>query len=67
MKTGLLLGLILVLFSCTKPVKEPSVAGAFYPSEPGKLREMVRGYLNAANPAVPRGDLIVAFAPHAGY
>ncbi|RMG00849.1 MAG: AmmeMemoRadiSam system protein B, partial [Nitrospirae bacterium] len=22
---------------------------------------------NAANPAVPRGDLIVAFAPHAGY
>lgn len=57
----------MLVASCTRPVKEPSVAGAFYPSEPEELRRMVKGYLDAAKPATAEGELILAFAPHAGY
>ncbi|MDX1512799.1 MAG: AmmeMemoRadiSam system protein B [Gammaproteobacteria bacterium] len=47
-------------------VKPPSVAGMFYPADPGVLRDQVRGFLKAAEPY--RDDAPKAvIAPHAGY
>jgi len=47
-------------------VREPAVAGAFYPADPGGLRLMVERLLaDAAPPAGPRPVAILA--PHAGY
>ncbi len=46
-------------------VRNPAVAGQFYPNDPRELRAMVRDYLNAAPAAgaVPKAII----APHAGY
>ena len=47
-------------------VREPAVAGKFYPAEPAKLRGAVEGFLADAVPA--RGEKPVALVvPHAGY
>lgn len=47
-------------------VREPAVAGAFYPADAAALRAAVQRYLrDAAPPAGPRPVAIVA--PHAGY
>jgi len=64
---GLLLVLLLILPSCKKTIKEPSVAGAFYPADPAELSKMVDGYLSAADPPPLDGELIILFSPHAGY
>lgn len=47
-------------------VRPPAVAGQFYPSHPGALREMVEGFLEAG---APGGDTTpkALIAPHAGY
>jgi AmmeMemoRadiSam system protein B len=46
-------------------VRQPAVAGRFYPADPGELRAVLRSYLDAA-PA--RGLMPKALiAPHAGY
>ncbi len=48
-------------------VREPAVAGAFYPAEPEPLSKMIDGFLAQANlPAVP-GDIRALVVPHAGY
>jgi AmmeMemoRadiSam system protein B len=47
-------------------IREPVVAGLFYPAEPGALRDEVRRYLSAAatsGEAPPKAII----APHAGY
>jgi hypothetical protein len=48
-------------------IRQPAVAGQFYPAEPGELGKMLDGFL--AQAAVPSiSDRIVALAaPHAGY
>jgi len=48
-----------------KKVRQPAVAGMFYPEKPEALRKMVEKYLADANPSgpVPRAFI----APHAGY
>lgn len=47
-------------------VREPAVAGKFYPADPAKLRAAVEAYLADAVPA--RGEKPLALvAPHAGY
>jgi hypothetical protein len=48
-------------------VRQPGVAGAFYPADPKELTEMVDGFL--AKAAVPeiKDPLIALIAPHAGY
>jgi MEMO1 family protein len=43
-----------------------SVAGRFYPSEPGELRRMVEGFLAAAKTATGSSPKAI-IAPHAGY
>jgi len=47
-------------------VREPAVAGSFYPADAGALRAMVQRFLrDAAPPSGPRPVAILA--PHAGY
>ena len=47
-------------------VRAAVVAGRFYPSNPGELREMVGGFLRGAAPAAEPGAKAI-IAPHAGY
>lgn len=53
---------------CTNtPVKEPAVAGSFYPSDREKLSIMVDGFLSNAQNSPVNGRLVALIAPHAGY
>ncbi len=47
-------------------VREPAVAGLFYPKDPAELSQMIDRLLAAA-PIVPVGDLKAIVCPHAGY
>lgn len=47
-------------------VREPAVAGLFYPKDPAALSQMIDRLLAAA-PAEPVGDLKAIICPHAGY
>jgi AmmeMemoRadiSam system protein B len=47
-------------------MRYPAVAGAFYPSDPDMLRQMISRYLEAA-PLLELGKVRGAIAPHAGY
>ena len=48
-------------------VRQPAVAGQFYPAQPDELRRMLDDYLaQAAVPQLP-GNLVALIAPHAGY
>jgi AmmeMemoRadiSam system protein B len=48
-------------------IREPAVAGAFYPSDPDALSDDVRGYLKKAGKETLEGDVIALISPHAGY
>lgn len=48
-------------------VKEPAVAGSFYPADKEKLAKAVDGYVAAAENKPADGRLIALIAPHAGY
>ncbi len=51
-----------------KPVREPAVAGRFYPRDAGELSATVRELLRKARREGPlRGRLVALAAPHAGY
>ena len=45
-------------------IREPAVAGQFYPSNPDHLRKSVRSYLGQAEPSLDAKGIV---APHAGY
>jgi len=45
-------------------IREPAVAGMFYPADSGELRRMIEGFLAAAEPGAHPKAII---APHAGY
>lgn len=47
-------------------VRQPAVAGSFYPAEPAKLEAAVRAYLEEAVPPAAARPLVLV-APHAGY
>ena len=47
-------------------MRNPAVAGAFYPADPDMLKEMIERYLEAA-PILRLGKVRGAIAPHAGY
>lgn len=49
------------------PVRWPAVAGQFYPDDPGRLRSMIQGYLDAASVPADLGPVRAALVPHAGY
>ena len=48
------------------PVREPAVAGTFYPAEANALSEMIDGFLEKAAPE-PVQNLRGILVPHAGY
>ena len=49
-----------------KKIREPAVAGLFYPKDPSELSRMIDGYLAAAK-SEPPGKLKALICPHAGY
>ena len=53
----------------SKPAFEAQVAGGFYPRDADELREMIRGYIDAAKKDAKKveGDLLGIMVPHAGY
>jgi len=61
------LAFFIVLPSCTGAVKEPAVAGSFYPADRKELKDMVDGFLAKAEAGPDAGKLIALIAPHAGY
>ena len=48
-------------------VREPAVAGAFYPGSPTSLRMMLQDLLDAAKPDPVPGEIMGLACPHAGY
>ena len=58
---------VLVTTSFAQEVKQPNVAGAFYPDDPKELSSMVDGFLSIANPVPIQGEIFAIIAPHAGY
>lgn len=58
---------IIYLYGCAGKVKEPSVAGSFYPADEKVLRETVDGFLAKAQNSPVDGKLIALISPHAGY
>ncbi len=75
MKYGKLLVVLLVTLTLAiivaaagkEPIKEPAVAGAFYPGGTSELRQAVDRYLAAATAPPVNGRLLGLIAPHAGY
>jgi len=58
---------IVFLFSCNGTVKEPSVAGTFYPADRERLNELVSELLLKARKNSGHGRLVALISPHAGY
>ena len=52
---------------CTEQVKEPAVAGTFYPSDKKELKESVETFLSKPKKVQRDGRLIAVISPHAGY
>jgi AmmeMemoRadiSam system protein B/AmmeMemoRadiSam system protein A len=47
-------------------IRQPAVAGSFYPAGPAELGKMIDGFLSKAAPP-PQEKLVALVAPHAGY
>lgn len=73
MKTNIFLICVLVMIcriNLYAQTREPAVSGAFYPSDPGVLKETVSEFINNAQiekTSLPNGQLIGLVCPHAGY
>ena len=50
-----------------KEIREPAVAGAFYPDKPEVLSRDVKRYLENAKKEKIEGDIFALISPHAGY
>lgn len=48
-------------------IRQPAVAGAFYPDNPKELQKMIADFLAAAKPPAVSGRLRALIVPHAGY
>lgn len=59
--------LLLSVLGCAERVKEPAVAGSFYPADEKTLKETVDNLLAHAEYRAGNGRLIGLIAPHAGY
>jgi hypothetical protein len=59
--------LLIMMSSCSGPVKEPAVAGSFYPADKERLIQTVDGFISQAEKREVNGRLIALIAPHAGY
>ena len=63
------ISLIVILsgLSFAQDIKQPAVAGAFYPASALKLSRQIAGYLNKVRPPEIDGRIDVLISPHAGY
>ncbi|MBP1729430.1 MAG: hypothetical protein H6Q56_1803 [Deltaproteobacteria bacterium] len=61
--------LLMLLFpsACSAAVKEPAVAGSFYPADKKKLEADLEAYLAHPGDSLDDGRLLAVVAPHAGY
>jgi AmmeMemoRadiSam system protein B/AmmeMemoRadiSam system protein A len=50
-----------------KEIREPAVAGAFYPDNPEVLSRDVKRYLENAKKEKLEGEIVALISPHAGY
>jgi hypothetical protein len=50
-----------------KEIREPAVAGAFYPDKPEVLSRDVKKYLEIAKKEKVEGEIVALISPHAGY
>ena len=50
-----------------KKIREPQVAGMFYPSDPKELKTQIKGYLNDVEIDVEIENVAGLVSPHAGY
>ena len=50
-----------------KEIREPAVAGAFYPDNPNVLSRDVKRYLENAKKEMLEGEIVALISPHAGY
>ena len=58
---------IFALFAVAENIKQPNVAGAFYPSGKDELSSMVAKYIDEAPLVALEGEPVVLISPHAGY
>jgi AmmeMemoRadiSam system protein B len=49
------------------PVRQPAVAGMFYPADAASIRSMIQGYVDDATLPQGLGPVRAVIAPHAGY
>ena len=50
-----------------KDVRNPVLAGTWYPGNTEVLRQTITDYLSKANPPGPEGKVVTTIVPHAGY
>ncbi len=50
-----------------REVREPSVAGSFYPASPAELEQLVEKYIEEAATSEIKGRPVALLVPHAGY
>jgi len=55
------------LHCLAQDIKEPNVAGAFYPGNPNELSQMVDNFIKNASPKPISGNIFALICPHAGY
>jgi len=48
-------------------IREPAVAGSFYPSDPKTLSKQIKDFLDAVPAKKIDGEIIALISPHAGY
>ena len=69
-KTSLIVTLLvfsMVKLAVAGDVRQPAVAGSFYPAQTSELRQMVKGFLDQAAKEEIKGKLIALIVPHAGF
>jgi hypothetical protein len=52
---------------CTENIKEPSVAGTFYPADKKELQVSIDSFFSKAKKIPREGNIIALISPHAGY
>lgn len=77
MKKLLVVAIILIIISSlyfmltkknmSKEIRQPAVAGQFYPAEPNQLKKQINNYLTAAKITPPQNPVRAIMVPHAGY
>ncbi len=61
---------LLALFAIdasAETVREPILAGSWYPADATELRQTIEGFLNKAESPTLRGEVVALVSPHAGY